>query len=762
MIYFVKCVDDPSRVKIGKTKSIARRMDELARFPSAAWQNESEVRPLELVATCEGYTECEAALHRLLGPWRLNGEWFDATNKTVKRVIEHVKKDGLIHLMGNAVKGDRIGYCTHDSIRALHPKNECMVCDDVGGIDPTATPRTTNAGAALAPMLGMIPQKAPEVEANAILGDLGADLDARVSDEERVLAEAIAELLREQRGIDAELARRDFKEFVLQAIAAGVVQGLTKIEWTPHLDALCDVVQTMFDGWLVANGKADRETIERVEAQWRTHGLVREKGACLVQNTIVNIPPATLKSTIIMVLAPAWMWLRAPTFLIGCLSATDKVVERDSVACRDIVTSVWYREHFGITWTIRKDMDAVGTWATTAGGKRISRTILAAFVGVHVHFLAADDPNDPDKVYNEPERRRVQDRWSRAIENRVVDERTCLRLIVQQRVHVDDLTAYLLARMMWAPERRRGWAWVCIPMESGRGPAESNVVSPFAWRDMRDHGEVLQPSRFPREVLDDIRTMKGEHSYEAQYNQNPAPLDGGMIKRVHHRFFRFEDQPIPTRPRPEGCLSHEEFPAYVLGRNRKTGRYDLDCTALSVDATFGSVGDNASAVGLLVIGNKGLRRFVLDDATRPMDYPTTKAAIRRLLGRWHIDRVLIERKANGASIITELTEELASGKILGPDGKPVIVPVEAIETGGDSKEGRAVGMVPAYESGHVFVLDGAPWLYPGEKGDVGHITEISVFPNGKRNDRVDSMSQHMTYYRTANEGIHRARVLNTW
>ena len=69
-------------------------------------------------------------------------------------------------------------------------------------------------------------------------------------------------------------------------------------------------------------------------------------------------------------------------------------IESVTNATRDLVKSTWYRDTFAITWTydggledapsddpeeiaIRSDNDAVSDWATTAGGRRYSRSDLA-------------------------------------------------------------------------------------------------------------------------------------------------------------------------------------------------------------------------------------------------------------------------------------------------------------------------------------------------------------------------------------------------
>jgi len=46
----------------------------------------------------------------------------------------------------------------------------------------------------------------------------------------------------------------------------------------------------------------------------------------------------------------------------------------------------------------------------------------------------------------------------------------------------------------------------------------------------RRTGEVLHPERESREVLDRIRQTIGEYNFAGQYQQEPAPFGGGMVK----------------------------------------------------------------------------------------------------------------------------------------------------------------------------------------------------------------------------------------
>lgn len=574
-----------------------------------------------------------------------------------------------------------------------------------------------------------------------------------------------------------EQCRRSLFEFVKQSF--NVLEPGTEPEWNWHIEAFCFHVQNMLEGWLVANNHATPAMRERVIGFWAAHGLTFVQGHLLVQNLILNLPPITLKSRILMVCAPAWMWLHCPSWSVCAISSVDDNVERDSNAHRELVQSEWYKDSFEISWKIKDGAkekprpgqpantnagkqvksDSVKKWMTTAGGERKSRTMLGGFTGVHVDAIFLDDPDDAHKVHSEPKRKEVQFKWRRAIRNRVKHPMRSIRIAIQQRVHSDDWTAAQIANGVWSPDDRMAWAWVVIPLQFGRSPDEAPEMSPWFWCDPRKvANDNLHPVRFTDDFIADEIRDKGPEGFEGQYNQNPASFEDGMIKRSYVRFFRLEDQVVTTRPRPLGCgidAQGNDLPALVLGY-RDDGSLDIDWMTITVDCSNGSEAVTASQVGLLVVGGRQLERFVFDDRTEIMGIEAMYDAVAACVENYPAQRVLIELKAAGPSVINDLTKRLRDGKIRNPDGSAKLVIVEPIKVdSGDSKETRAAAMVSSWSNGLVHVLDGAPWLYPkvtagGKLIDEGFISEVCTFPRSRKNDRVDALSQLMAFY--ANKG----------
>lgn len=586
------------------------------------------------------------------------------------------------------------------------------------------------------------------------------------------------------RKLRADLARRSLAHFVRQAVAAGVVEGCSRLDWGPHLDAICLHTQMQLEAWLVCYGLGTDEMVQRQREAWGRTGATWEDGEPepwlrypMVQNQLFNLPPGTMKSTIVMVLACCWMWLHAPRFIFGAASGIDVNVTRDSNMTRAIVRGAWYRETFQIAWSvrdfdpgelpeesvmdigIRPDADAVSDWATTVGGRRYSRTWQRGFSGLHCDCVFGDDPEDADRVHGEPARIGTQNKWTNAMENRVNDEHRSVRLLMQQVVHIEGLSAYLLSIARWSPSNPKGWGQLCVPAEFGFGPDDAPAETPWGWRDWRTTKGETMHARLSAGVLAD-RRLKNPAGYEAQYNQNAARVTNGILARRFARFFAFEGE-VVTRRRPDGCVQRADMPPVVARRA------ELDRWTLSVDAA-GSLDPDPkgkkSAVGLLVGACRADDRFVVDDRTRILGIEGTYLAIYELIGAWPLERVLVELKALGAGVIAAIELAIRRGwyihpvtdeqvQLTGPDGERPRCVVEGYSPGRDTKDQRMNAMLPDWQRGAVYLRDGADWLYPDidagtrKTMDEGFIGEVCSVPHSRRRDRADALAQFMAYHR---------------
>lgn len=505
--------------------------------------------------------------------------------------------------------------------------------------------------------------------------------------------------------IRGERARRSLAEFFHQAFTEAI-EPSTPYEHGPHVDAICDHVQWQLE--------------ERARA-------VADRGympAC--PDLLINMPPRALKTIIIQVAAVAWAWLHWPELRILCLSTNPKVSTEAADQCRALIRSEWYQNTFQPGWQIRDDKDGVTDMKNTVGGRRAARGLDANFVGEGGDWRIVDDPNDPDDVYSEVKRQGVERRWRNSIANRKTDPRTTITTGIQQRTHVDDWSAarilegwiVLKLRQEFDPKHR----WV-TPMPVGndnRLARAGGHAAAHRWQDWRTtEGETLHPRFTPAWCASEKAPTKlGVLGFSAQHNQEPRLLEGGLFKRAHWRFFRFQGSPpVELSTRPQGC-NHAAALEIKLS--------DFQWVASSIDATFGK-SDSSDFVGALLIAGIGSRVFVFGDLTARRNFPETLTMIKGVAADYPFAAHLIEKKANGQAIIDTL-----DGIVAG------MIPVEP--EGG--KESRAQACAPRQLAGDVYLLDGAAWLDD-------FVSELADFPDGKHDDRVDALTQALIHYATA-------------
>lgn len=546
-----------------------------------------------------------------------------------------------------------------------------------------------------------------------------------------------AERAAHERQVTAAVCRESFAEFVKESWH---VLETDELEWTDFLQAGADTMQAFGEGWLVANNKATPEQAARVAAQWEAHGLELKPRSLLVQDLLFNGFPGSLKSRFVMVLFMAWMWLHDPTFTMAATSGTGDNVSRDSNMTKELVSSSWYRDTFEIAWQVGVNragdiVDSTREWANSAGGKRISKKLFSNWQGVHVDFLAIDDPDDAMKVWDEPIRLRTRKKC-KAIRNRTRHPRRSLRCVVQQRVHPEDITGDRIQRGTWTPEMRTLPAVLSISLEYR---ASKRCTTPYGWSDPRTkEGEVAHPDRYTDDFIAAEKLEYGKSGFEAQYNQNPGTTEGGWYGREYWRWFRFDDDDMNPRPRPDGCTPRDKDAAIEL-RRRKGGRPDVDTIALSVDASFGSLDEEtASGVGLTVYGIDAGRRFGFFDDSKPRTYTETEDRIVELIKEWWVDEVLVEAKAQGTAVVSRLKKLMEEAKLFDKNGRPIVVKLVLLETeGGKGSRGRAAQRT--VENGLVYLHEGAPWVEPW-------VDEVSGFPKAHRDDRFDDFTQMVIYY----------------
>jgi predicted phage terminase large subunit-like protein len=538
-----------------------------------------------------------------------------------------------------------------------------------------------------------------------------ASEQAMIAQTTDAIKEGMEALLPTLGDFEAERCRRSLAYFVRRAWEC--INPGTVLHWNWHLEEICKHVQAMLEEWI----KAQLDPGYRMKAQ----------------NLIVNCPPRSLKSTIVSVCAPAWMWLRWPEWKAIFVSANPRVAVRDARGCRALIESPWYqalkallaerfeegsKERERFSWTLDPKHNADTDFANTAGGVRMAMGFTAIVVGLGGDAIFVDDPNDMKKVVSEAERSKINDTWDLSLHNRVNDFDRSIRVMIMQRGHELDLTGHWIATM--SPKKL---VTIVMPLEHD---PELVVKSPFGYHDPRTRkDECLHTARFSQETIDEL---KGKPGFSAQYNQKPVPDDGLIFMRKWWRFCTFITRdgltPLPGHvENPDYPLTDKDCPQRPRGcdtsRAAKSIPWDPDVVAVTIDATFGSLEDTASNVGALVVVVKGADRYVIADRTKARDFNDTCDLLRDLKKEFPTATLrVIEKKANGAAVINRLESEIGG-----------LVPIE-------NNENYAIrwnAMSPSVRAGNWYLLEHAPWLS-------SFVAEFAGAPKGAKDDRIDAAS----------------------
>jgi predicted phage terminase large subunit-like protein len=406
-----------------------------------------------------------------------------------------------------------------------------------------------------------------------------------------------------------------------------------------------------------------------------------------IRRLIINMPPRALKSVCVSVAWPAFLLGHNPGERIMAASYSAGLSIKHALDCRRILRMAWYRDAFPQT-RLSAEQNQKQKFATTSYGYRIATSIGGTATGEGGNFLIMDDPQNPAQVMSQTRRQHAIDWFDHTFATRLDDKQRGVMVLVMQRLHDGDLSGYLL--------EKGGWEQLCLPAIAER-PRLYRFGTVEKWREA---GEVLHPAREDAAMLEQARRDLGSYAFAAQYQQNPMPIEAGMVKR--HWFGRYGARP-------------EVFERIVQSWDTaiKAGNAH-DC---SVCLTMGEVDG---------------KHYVLDVQVLRAEYPELKRQVVRLAQSWEADAVLVEDKASGQSLLQDLRREKL--------GAPLI-PIAPVQ----DKVTRFAAVSAMIEAGMVLLPHDATWLAEFER-------EVVTFPAGRHDDQVDALSQYLGWIRRKGGG----------
>jgi len=404
-----------------------------------------------------------------------------------------------------------------------------------------------------------------------------------------------------------------------------------------------------------------------------------------IRRLIINIPPRHMKSIHVSVCYPAWSWIKRPEMRFVKVSYSDELVRNHNMKARDIIQSDWYREQWGHVYQLKSDLNRQALFENDHQGYMFATTVGGSLTGMGGDVIIIDDPQNPKMAGSEAERAASINFFTGTLQTRLNNPNAGAFILIMQRLHEKDLTGYILSEEL-------GYEHVCLPSEA----TERTVIHfPKSGREIvREPGDLLNPDRFNKSTLDELKKSMGSAQYAGQMQQVPAPAEGIIFKR---EWMNSEYQMAPT----------------------------LSMTVQSWDMPFTKSEGSAKCAGI-VLGRKGADIYILDVVNDKMEFVESVSALRRLSGKWPAARAkVVENKANGPAIVSQLKREIPGMVEFNPVG---------------SKEERAMSITPYFEAGNVHFPNPKtnPWV-----NDL--INDLLIFPRGQYKDTVDALVQGILY-----------------
>lgn len=383
--------------------------------------------------------------------------------------------------------------------------------------------------------------------------------------------------------------------------------------------------------------------------------------------------------------------------------------------------------------TVRADAKAAGRWQIIENGNPRSRGqyfaagVTGGIAGKGWNLGCADDLLNEQTAFSDAHNKRVLNYWGPGFYTRRQPERSRI-LLTTTRWRKGDIAGFLLEQMKNNPKADQ-YTVLRVPAiiddvtaEMLNSFAGDPLLSPHPSGKKLKYraGASFSPRRWPLKELLRQKANMSSRAWDALYLQNPTDDEGSIIKRQWWRPYVGENN------RPPACsyvvqvydTAFEESELGMTAQRRKSGEPDY-----SARTTWGVF--EATDVNNIV-----RPCAILLEAWRArVGFPELREYAYQSYRTWKPDKVVIEKKASGHSLIQELRRKK--------------VPVLAVTIAkGASKTARAHAASVVPEQGCVF------YMAAKEKDDRGVfaprddlkwvIEECTDFPFGDFDDGADT------------------------
>jgi predicted phage terminase large subunit-like protein len=398
-----------------------------------------------------------------------------------------------------------------------------------------------------------------------------------------------------------------------------------------------------------------------------------------VKKLIINMPPRFLKSIAVSQAWTAYLLGRNPATQIIVASYSSSLSCQLSVATRELIRSDWYKKVFP-ELKLADDLNRQEWFKTNQNGHRYATSVGGTITGFGGDYLILDDPVNPADAMSDTMRVKANQWVGSSFLNRANNPKTVKMVCVMQRLHDNDVSGYL--------EGLGDCEILKLPVQF---EAKTFIQTPTKQYEL-EAGEFLHEERIGKKEADSLKTGMGSYSFAGQYMQNPAPTDGGIVKKAWIK-------PIITKPLSYDAIYHS---------------WDT--------ASKANAGSDFSA--LTVWGVHQNRFYLLFTFNKQMEFPELKQSVIKYANMYKPDTILLEDKSSGIALAQDLIRNTALPII-------TITPIK-------DKITRLSNVSQLFEQGRILIDAESDWAE-------SYCHQLTTFPNAIKDDLVDSTSQFLNY-----------------
>jgi predicted phage terminase large subunit-like protein len=440
----------------------------------------------------------------------------------------------------------------------------------------------------------------------------------------------------------------------------------------------------------------------------------------LYNRLLINIPPGCMKSLLVNVFWPCWEWgpKKMPHMRYICASHSQDLAIRDGLKMRRLVESEWFQNlwpHVKLTG----DQNAKTKFETTATGFR-QATAAGSITGARADRVIIDDPLSVQDAMSDQIKQTTNTWFQEAVPTRLSSPKESAIIVIMQRLAEDDTSGIILDK--YSDE----WDHICLPMRFDPSRA---LPSKLGEVDLREfEGELLFPDRFPEEVVDRDERIMGPYATAGQFQQSPEPRGGGIIPRAEWRLWEQDHF-----PQFDFILASADL-AY-------TEKKENDPSALSVWGVF-SGGEQKAQLGHYTNRVEESRAIMERKYTQEhpkimlihawaehLEFHALMQKIQETCAKYQVEQLLVENKGPGLTLGQEMRRVYGTADF----------GLQIIDPGNLDKVARAYSVQGLFYDGCIYAPDRT-------FADL-MINQCAVFPKGKNDDLVDTMTQALNWLR---------------